>query len=162
MAHVSGIPQTGGGGAPELSREHRRVSFGEAIRLFFVNYVNFQGRSSRGAFWWWFLASILFSLAAGVLDALLFGPVVTMPAGAGMEPAEFTPVSSLYALGTLLPSIALPVRRLHDIGKSGWWILIVFIPVVGWIILLVWYARPGVPAENRFGPDAEAGREAPE
>lgn len=63
----------------------------------------------------------------------------------------------MFGLATLIPSLAISVRRLHDVGKSGWWLLIMF-TIVGILLLLYWYVQPGQRAENKFGSDKEAGR----
>ena len=62
-------------------------------------------------------------------------------------------LQGLYSLATLLPSLAVGCRRLHDIGRSGWWIFIAIIPIVGWIILIVWYAKDSDPGDNAYGPN---------
>ncbi len=64
-----------------------------------------------------------------------------------------TVVSPLFGLATFLPSIAIGVRRLHDLDRSGWWLLLVFIPLIGAIVLLIWYCAKGTAGPNRFGPD---------
>jgi uncharacterized membrane protein YhaH (DUF805 family) len=61
-------------------------------------------------------------------------------------------LGNLFGLATLVPSIAVGARRLHDVNKSGWWQLLVIVPVVGWIILLIWVIKKGDEGENRFGP----------
>ena len=124
----------------------RHVTFVQSIELFFKNYVNFSGRSSRSAFWWWVLASILLSILATVVDSLFFGIVIE----------NTGPVSSAWSLITLIPGIALGARRLHDVDKSGWWQLIAF-TIVGLIPLIIWFASPTQEGPNRFGEDLEAG-----
>ena len=97
-----------------------KVSFVEAIQLFFKNYTNFAGRASRSEYWWIVLLNILVSAVVGAISPTLAG---------------------LWGLVTLIPSLALCVRRLHDVGKSGWFLLIGLIPLVGGIILLVQMLR---------------------
>jgi uncharacterized membrane protein YhaH (DUF805 family) len=128
-------------------RSHRKVDIVEAITLFFSNYVNFQGRSSRGAYWWVVVFSISVGFVAGFIDTLIGGD---MASGSG-------PVSILVNLAFILPSISLAMRRLHDIDKSGWWLLIA-LTIIGILLLIYWYAQPGQNKENKFGPDVEAGR----
>lgn len=101
----------------------------------FRNYAEFNGRVSRKGYWMYYLFYILFYLAAGVLDA--FG-------GAGL----FT---SLYTLALLIPGITITTRRLHDTGRSGWWQLIYFIPLIGWIVMLVFLLQDS-KADNEYGP----------
>jgi uncharacterized membrane protein YhaH (DUF805 family) len=121
-------------------RDYRRQSgLSDAFKQFFNRYTQFSGRSNRGEFWFWQLDNILVSLALGVLDAIIFG---TSSAGI---------LGGLWAVATIIPSFALSARRLHDIDKSGWWILLSLIPIIGWIILLVWYCRQPDTHPNRFG-----------
>lgn len=125
------------------------MSFGEAIRSGFDNYANFSGRASRSAYWWWALFNFLVSLAAQILDrALGLGPVgadTTYGLRAGV-------ITGLLGLALLLPSLAVGVRRLHDTDRSGWWILIVIIPIIGWLVLIFFFVTPGTPGPNRYGP----------
>lgn len=111
------------------------VSFQEALSRFFKNYIVFEGRSNRGEFWKAWLGCIVVSIVANVIDAM-----IGMPA-----------VGAIWSLAILVPSIAIGARRLHDINKSGWWMLIAFVPIVGIILLIVWYAKKPDPAPNRFG-----------
>ncbi|MEM6650401.1 MAG: DUF805 domain-containing protein [Pseudomonadota bacterium] len=107
--------------------------------------MNFEGRSSRGAYWWAVLFTLLVDIATSVIDSILFG-------GNSVEP-----IGSLVSLALLLPGVGVGVRRLHDIGKSGWWLLIGF-TIIGLIPLIYWLCQPGERQDNRFGPDVEAGR----
>jgi uncharacterized membrane protein YhaH (DUF805 family) len=113
------------------------MGFGQAISAGFSNYVNFSGRACRSEYWYWVLFVILADIVAGIIDYLL-----------GMQI-----VSSLFGLVTLLPGIAVSIRRLHDLDRTGWWILLALIPLIGWIILLIWYITKGTDGPNRFGPD---------
>lgn len=108
-----------------------KVSFGEAIKLFFKNYTNFSGRSSRSEYWW----VMLFNMIISAIFTIITIPVLT----------------GLWSLVTLIPGLALAIRRLHDVGKSGWFLLIGLIPLVGVIILLVQYLKESEPANN-WGP----------
>ena len=112
------------------------MNFPQAISSGFKRYVDFNGRSSRSEYWWWWLFEIIGAIAAVVLDAVA-GTVVLF--------------YLLFFLAILLPTFAVTVRRLHDIGKSGWSILIGSIPFVGGIILLIWYLQRGDEGENSFG-----------
>lgn len=98
------------------------------------NYVNFQGRATRAEFWYFFLFNFVVSFILGLLGR----------AGSTL--------SSIWSLAILLPQLGLGVRRLHDIGKNGWLMLLSLIPIVGWIILIVWWAKEGDPNENQYGP----------
>jgi uncharacterized membrane protein YhaH (DUF805 family) len=112
------------------------MTFGEAVRSGFDHYAKFDGRASRPAFWWWVLFVFLVSVAANIIDFAIGAPVFTALAG----------------LGLLLPNLSVSIRRLHDTNRSGWWILIWLIPLIGLIVLLVFYLQQGDPGENRFGP----------
>jgi uncharacterized membrane protein YhaH (DUF805 family) len=118
------------------------MGFGEAISSGFSNYVNFSGRAVRSEYWFWTLFVVLLSIVANILDALI------IRAGSG-----FSPLSAIVSLGLILPGLAVSVRRLHDLDRSGWWLLLLFIPLVGAIILLVWYCMKGTEGLNQFGPD---------
>ena len=145
--HVDGVraarpapPRPGDAAAVAGQRDYRRQSgLGDAFRQFFNRYVQFGGRSNRGEFWYWQLDNILIALALGILDSVVFGVDSTGILG------------GLWGLATLIPSFALNARRLHDIDKSGWWQLLGLIPIIGWIILLVWFCRAPAPTPNRFG-----------
>lgn len=131
------------------------MNFVEAIKSGYQNYVNFSGRSSRSAFWWW----VLFQIIVGVAIAAVEGGGASQM-GDGMMEASYNagPVGIIWSLANLLPGIAVSVRRMHDIGKSGWWVLISVIPLIGWIIYLVWACQKGTDGTNRFGDDPLAGR----
>ena len=113
------------------------MSFGDAVRSGFDNYVNFNGRASRPAYWWWFLFGILVSAGASIIDLVL-----------GTYPI----LNSLAGLALLLPGLSVAIRRLHDTNRTGWWILIGLIPVIGWIVLLIFYLRQGDADTNTYGP----------
>lgn len=102
------------------------------------NYVNFEGRANRAEFWWFFLFNVIVSI---VLN--LFGPKV-----GGI-------LSGIWSLAILLPTLGVGARRLHDINKSGWLLLLALIPLVGQIILIIWWAKEGDPTENQYGPVPE-------
>lgn len=128
------------------------MDFKTAVRTCFQKYVTFSGRASRSEFWWFSLFIVLGGVLLGVLDATLFGTVM-MGHGRASAYTDFSPLSNLFSLATLLPSISVGVRRLHDTDRSGWWWWLWLIPLIGWIILLVWYATRGTSGDNRFGPD---------
>nr|WP_272209989.1 DUF805 domain-containing protein [Marinicella sp. W31]MDC2875839.1 DUF805 domain-containing protein [Marinicella sp. W31] len=128
-----------------VGREHRNVGFAEAFRLGFSNYALFHGRSSRGALWFWVLATWIVSVIVSGVDYALFG---------SSQPGI---LSGIWSLAILVPSYAVGARRLHDINRSGWWQLLV-ISVIGIIVLIYWYCQPGQAQTNDFGPDVEAGK----
>lgn len=101
------------------------------------NYTNFEGRANRAEFWWFVLAHLIVSV---VLYAL------------GQASSMLGVFYAIYSLAVLLPSIAVAMRRLHDTNKSGWLLLLVFVPIVGAIILIVFYATQGDEQANNYGP----------
>jgi len=103
-------------------------------------YAQFFGRARRSEFWYFALFNFIVSLGLGMIDAFT---------GLGF-------LSSVYGLAVLVPSLAVGVRRLHDTGKSGWWILIGLIPFIGWIVLIVFYLQDSQPFTNRYGPNPKA------
>jgi uncharacterized membrane protein YhaH (DUF805 family) len=117
------------------------LDFIEAIRSGFRNYATFSGRAPRSEFWYWTLFGILASAAAGIIDGALF------PIGL------FAPLVSLLLF---LPGLAVSVRRLHDLDRSGWWLLLI-LTGIGIILLLIWDCMRGTSGPNRFGPDPLAG-----
>ena len=119
------------------------MGFGEAIASVLKNYVTFTGRAPRSEYWFWVLFVFIISIVASILDAVVFP---WSSAGSG-------PLSLILTLGLLLPNLAVAVRRLHDIDRSGWWLLIILIPLVGIIVFLVWACTRGTLGANRFGPD---------
>jgi uncharacterized membrane protein YhaH (DUF805 family) len=105
-------------------------------------YAVFDGRAHRTEFWMFVLVSVIISIILAVLDAVLG----TETAGSGL-------LQGLYGLAVLLPSLAVGARRLHDIDRSGWWQLLVLIPLIGAIVLIVWFAKQGDPSPNQHGPN---------
>ena len=105
-------------------------------------YAVFSGRARRKEYWYFVLFNILFAILAGVIDGVLgtYDP----DAGIGL-------VGVIYSLAVLLPGIAVSVRRLHDTDRSGWWLLIALIPLIGPLILLIFFVQGSEPRENRFG-----------
>ena len=101
------------------------MGFSQAVKSVFSNYANFSGRARRSEYWYF----VLFSLIIGLI------PIVNLIVG----------------LISIIPGIAVCVRRLHDIGKSGWWLLLGFIPIAGPIVLLVWFCTDSQPGENQWG-----------
>ena len=105
-----------------------------AFKLFFLRYADFGGRSRRGEYWW-------ASLAIGILGTVISAIVPDL--------------SWIWSLAVMVPGVALCVRRLHDIGKSGWYYLFVLIPLVGPILLLIWFCKDSA-RDNIWGPNPKA------
>jgi uncharacterized membrane protein YhaH (DUF805 family) len=121
------------------------MSFGQAISSVFKNYANFNGRARRSEFWFFALFNLIIYLAASVINYLI--------AGSSDTTSIIGIIYLLYSLATILPALAVSWRRLHDIGKSGAYILFILIPLVGWIFLLAWFVKDSDMGENRFGPN---------
>lgn len=100
------------------------------------NYTNFNGRANRPQYWYFVLCVFVISLLLGIIDGLFFGRQV---------------LSLLFSLAVLVPSIGLGVRRLHDLGKPGWWYFMILIPLVGPIALLVLFCLKGEDKDNQYG-----------
>jgi uncharacterized membrane protein YhaH (DUF805 family) len=128
------------------------MDFKTAVRTCFQKYVTFSGRASRSEFWWFVLFIVLGGIVFSIIDLMLFGTTTTTSNSVSSE-SDFAPLSTLFSLATLLPNISVSVRRLHDTDRSGWWWWLWLVPLIGWIILLVWYATRGTSGNNRFGPD---------
>lgn len=121
-----------------------------AVNTVLGKYATFSGRSPRSEYWWWMLALILLMLVLGVIDGALLAPIMGYER---FSPEAGQPISLLVSLALLLPSLAVSVRRLHDIDRSGWWYLLSLIPVIGTLVLLYWYLQPGTSGDNQFGPE---------
>ena len=119
----------------------RPMGFGEAIASVFGKYATFSGRASRSEYWYFLLFYLLVNIGANFVAS---GPVWYGPGAGG-------PLLALIPLAFFLPSIAVAVRRLHDIDRTGWWLLIAFIPVIGAIVLLVFACTAPSPGQNRYG-----------
>ena len=109
------------------------------------NYVGFSGRARRKEYWMFALFNIIISIVLAMVDGML-GLKVGGEQGAGL-------LGLIYSLAILLPSIAVDVRRLHDTGRSGWWMLIAFVPFIGFIVLLVFFVLDSQPGSNEYGPN---------
>jgi uncharacterized membrane protein YhaH (DUF805 family) len=104
------------------------MNFTESVSTCFNKYATFTGTASRSEFWWFFLFTAVASIVLDKLSGTLNG---------------------IFALATLVPSLAVACRRLHDTDRSGWWQLLLFVPIIGWIALLVFYVQESRP--NRYG-----------
>lgn len=120
----------------------------QAVETGFRKYVVFSERACRSEFWYWTLFIWIVGIVLSIVDSALFSPMPVDGSG---------PLSGLFSLAVLIPNIAISVRRLHDLDKSGWWLLLIFIPLIGIIILIIWFVGRGTEGANRFGPDPLAG-----
>ncbi|MEO6054340.1 MAG: DUF805 domain-containing protein [Chthoniobacterales bacterium] len=99
-------------------------------------YAVFEGRARRKEYWMFVLFNVIIAVVLGLLDGMIHGRGI---------------INGLYSLAVLLPGIAVTVRRLHDTDRSGWWLLIGLVPVIGAIVLLVFMVLDGTPGENKYG-----------
>jgi uncharacterized membrane protein YhaH (DUF805 family) len=105
-------------------------------------YAVFNGRARRKEYWMFFLFNIIISIVLGIIDGMT---------GTSSVPGALGLLGGLYLLALLIPGIAVAVRRLHDTGRSGWWLLISFVPLIGAIVLIVFLVQDGAPGENQYG-----------
>lgn len=108
--------------------QQKSMDFGEAIKVCFNKFANFEGRARRSEYWWFILFVNLVSMVTCGIASIVF----------------------------LVPVIAVTARRLHDIGRSGWWQLISFVPLAGAILLLIWTVQDSTPGNNEYGPNPKA------
>ena len=107
-------------------------------------YATFGGRAQRSEYWYFFLFYLLIFIALAIADSLL---------GSFNKSQGYGLLSGLFCLAMAIPSLAVGVRRLHDIGRSGWWLLISLVPFIGAIVLLLYSVRDSEPGENVYGPN---------
>ena len=123
------------------------MGFVEAIKSFWSNYATFKGRARRSEYWFIQLFLIITNVAVGAIDlALMNGDVDRFIANGGGGI-----VGLVWILVTIVPALAVLVRRLHDTGKSGWWVLMGFVPFAGAIVLFVFTVLDSTPGENKYG-----------
>ncbi len=117
-----------------------------AVPLVLRKYATFTGRASRPEFWWWTLAVVLATVTANLIDTVVLAPLL------GVEDGQ--PLSVVFALAVILPNLAVAARRLHDTGRSGWWLLLLLLPILGALVLLYFYIQPSEPGPNPHGAPA--------
>ena len=113
------------------------MSFTQAVSTCLSRYVTFNGRARRSEYWWFYLFTVILYAIAFAIDEAIRTPTLALIVG----------------LALLLPALAAGIRRLHDTGRSGWWLLISLIPIVGAIILIVFLASDTANAPNQYGPE---------
>jgi uncharacterized membrane protein YhaH (DUF805 family) len=113
------------------------MNFVEAISSGFSNYVNFSNRAIRSEYWYWVLFIVLCEIVTSIIDYAI----------------GINATTGIFSLATFLPSLGVAIRRLHDLDRSGWWVFLAAIPIIGAIVLIMWYCTRGTPGANRFGPD---------
>jgi len=128
------------------------MGFSEAVRSFWSRYTMFKGRSRRSEYWFIQLFLIITNLAAAAIDLALMGGDVDRfiaNGGGGI-------VGLIWILVTILPALAVLVRRLHDTGKSGWWVVLGLIPLVGGVVLFVFSVLDSTAGENQYGTSVKS------
>ena len=103
------------------------MNFQDSVKTCFAKYADFTGRASRPEFWWFFLFTLVASIVLSALNQY---------------------VNLLFSLATFIPSIAVGARRLHETNRSGWWQLLWIVPLVGWIVIVIFLVQPALPEES--------------
>ncbi|SEP71189.1 DUF805 domain-containing protein [Microlunatus flavus] len=147
-------------GEVPLSQPLYGATIGQAVKRFWKKYATFSGRASRSEFWWWILVSSLVSIVLNIISQATAGPQPLPPTDQSQFGTYFGEVlgwsfraslgSIIWGLATFVGLLALSARRLHDTNRSGWWYLLSLIPVVGSIILIVFWASAPVPQGQRY------------
>jgi uncharacterized membrane protein YhaH (DUF805 family) len=120
----------------------------------YKRFADFGGRSDRKEFWYYVLFYVIVSAILSVIDSTFFAGAI------GSDGTSIDPLTTIFGLLSLIPNISVSVRRLHDTGRSGWLFLLWFIPLVGWLLLLIWYCQKGNPEPNPYGEAPEGTRSA--
>ena len=150
MTYCSAVPVDGI--VTYWDREGIAMDIQTAVRTVLSKYATFSGRAPRSEYWWWFLALLLFNLFLRIIDSAFVEPLM----GSGVFDGQAGgPLGLAAGLALLLPNLAVTVRRLRDIDRSGWWILLALIPLIGYLILLYWLLQPSHVGVNRFGEPLE-------
>lgn len=125
------------------------MSFSQAVSSVLLNkYATFSGRARRSEYWWWYLFVTIVFLVAGILDRALGLTYSDLTLGGGW-------IATIAAIVFLVPNLAVAVRRLHDTGRSGWWLLVGLVPFVGFIVLLYFFVLDS-ENDNQYGPYPKA------
>ena len=145
-----GQPQAQQFGAPAFSpRPQQMMGFMDALTTVFRNkYATFSGRASRSEYWWAYLG--YFVIATVLQIFALVGGIILIDAGQLALLPTLIALVGIFAL--IIPTIAVSVRRMHDTGKSGWMLLILIIPCIGFILWIVWMVEDGQAHDNAYGP----------
>ncbi len=122
------------------------MNFWQAIKTCFTKYTTFQGRALRSEYWYFVLFCFITGTILGVLDRALFGDPVMIGSF-----TDTSPIGTVFWLATILPSLAVGARRLHDVNRSGWWLLL-YLTVIGMLLILYWTVKAGNQEENDYGP----------
>lgn len=124
------------------------MNFTSAVKTVLSKYAQFNGRACRSEYWYWILAMVLVSVVLAMIEGAVLAPAL------GFEPFSpdlGQPLQLLMVLVIFVPLLSVSVRRLHDVGRSGWWLFIQVVPIIGGLVLLWWYIQAGDEAANEFG-----------
>ena len=138
-AQQPGYPASGYTPAPAYSggsAQAPSMGMPDAVRSVLTKYATFSGRARRSEYWWFYLAYVIASVIASVINGILDVRIFTI----------------ILVLAAIIPTLAVSVRRLHDTGRSGWWLLIGLVPLVGVIVLIVFFCTDSQPGTNNYGP----------
>ncbi len=125
------------------------MTFSQAVSSVLLNkYATFSGRARRSEYWWWYLFVTIVFLVASVIDRAIGFTYSDLTLGGGW-------LATIAAIVFLVPNLAVGVRRLHDTGRSGWWLLIGLVPLIGWIVLLYFFVLDS-ENDNQYGPYPKA------
>jgi uncharacterized membrane protein YhaH (DUF805 family) len=124
------------------------MDFMTAVRTCLSKYVDFSGRARRSEYWFFALFTFLVSVVTSILDSII---------GTDYGNGSGGLLNTVASLAFLLPGLAVGARRLHDTGKSGWWLLLALIPIIGWIALIVFFVQDSKPGDNQYGPNPKTG-----
>jgi uncharacterized membrane protein YhaH (DUF805 family) len=133
------FPQGSSGWEPGTQRGYLQggpAGFGEAVSGAFRNIFTYSGRASRSAYWWFVLFNVIVNIVLDFVERIGAIGVV---------------IGAIVGIVMFFTALALAARRLHDSGRSGFWLFLILLPVIGWIWLLVYYLLPGTPGPNKFG-----------
>lgn len=116
------------------------MGFGDAIKTCFSKYVTISGRAARSEYWWFYL----FTMIVGTIPTQI---------GIALESVAIMIIGLILSLALIIPGFCVSVRRMHDKDKSGWWLLIGLVPIIGVILIIYWFVTRGTEGDNQFGPD---------
>ena len=119
------------------------MGFYQSIKSVYTKYFFYSGRASRSEYWWFLLFTFLGSMFLAIVDTLL---VLILP-----EFFVFSILQNIFSLLNIIPLIMVSLRRLHDINRSGWWLIFTYIPIIGWIFWVFWFCKKGDLVNNTFG-----------
>ena len=128
----------------KTTKSYKKMGLIEATKVCFSKYFDFTSRARRAEYWYFALFLLIFGVILDVFDAIILGVSYSFYNELGI-------LGGLFSLITFIPGISVSVRRLHDINRSGWWLLLFLVIIIGWIVLLIWFCKDSDKEKNRFG-----------